>query len=228
MIQAVLFDIDDTLYPYAPCNEAGEAGMREALAAMTGVPLSPADFPEQLALAKRHVKACNAGTAACHSRMLYAHRLCELYGCFSAGNALRLYDAYWEAYLAQMRLFPGALEVLLALRGRGVKLGFCTDLTAHIQMRKLVALGIPAIADAVVTSEEAGAEKPDPRPFRLLLEKLGVAPEQALMVGDDYRKDILGAQALGIAAVQLGKDCAHPVHAADFAGLTAILRELLA
>lgn len=228
MIRAVLFDIDDTLYPYAPCNGAGEEGMRAALSAITGTPLSAQKFAELLSAAKRHVKTHTAGTAACHNRMLYSQRLCELCGCFSAAHALTVYNAYWDAYLAQMQLFDGALALLQDIRSAGVKLGFCTDLTAHIQMRKLVQLGIADIADAMVTSEESGAEKPDPRSYRLLLQKLGVSPKEAVMIGDDYRKDILGAQSLGIHTIQFGTDCRHVLCAGDFRTLADIVKGMMA
>ncbi len=228
MIRAVLFDIDDTLYPYAPCDSAGEEEMRRVLSGITGEPLSADAFASLLSRAKQHVKAHTAGTAACHNRMLYSQRICELCGCFTAEHALQLYNAYWNAYLAQMRPFDGALALLQEIRASGAKLGFCTDLTAHIQMRKLIRLGIPDIADAMVTSEESGAEKPSPVPYRLLLEKLRAAPEEAVMIGDDYQKDILGAEALGIRAVQFGTDCRHSIHAADYRALSEILKGMMA
>ncbi len=55
--------------------------------------------------------------------------------------------------------------------------------------------------DAVVTSEDARAYKPRPEPFLLALERLGVAPADAVHVGDSPAADVAGAHALGIAAV---------------------------
>jgi putative hydrolase of the HAD superfamily len=53
----------------------------------------------------------------------------------------------------------------------------------------------------VIAGEGEIPAKPDPEPFRCCLEKLGITPEEAVYVGDDYRIDICGAQAVGMHAV---------------------------
>jgi putative hydrolase of the HAD superfamily len=45
--------------------------------------------------------------------------------------------------------------------------------------------------DYLVSSEEAGAEKPDPKVFELSLEKLGLKKDEVVMIGDNYEKDIM-------------------------------------
>ena len=73
-----------------------------------------------------------------------------------------------------------------------------TDLTSQIQFRKIIYLGIDQYIDFIVTSEEAGAEKPNEKPFKLALSKISSNPNDVWMVGDNYGKDIVGAkQALG-------------------------------
>ena len=54
----------------------------------------------------------------------------------------------------------------------------------------------------MVTSEEAGAEKPAARIFETALERAGARPEEAVMVGDDPETDIAGAAALGMRSIQ--------------------------
>ena len=224
MLKAVLFDIDNTLYSYAPCDKAGTEAMQTAFDRIC--PGRTAAFPTLLAQAKQEVKRHTAGTAACHNRLLYAQRLCEAAGRFTAAHVLTLYNAYWDAFLSEMQLSEGAMALLEQLREKGLKIGFCTDLTAMIQMRKLCRLGLSDIADAIVTSEESGAEKPSPYPFTLLLEKLRIPPEAAVMIGDDYQKDICGAEQAGIRAIQLGTDCRHALSAPDFNSLSRLLEEL--
>ena len=227
MIKAVIFDIDDTLYPYAPCDIAGMQQMREEFSRITGIEYTEERFSQLLSQAKQEVKSHTAQTASCHNRMLYAQKLCELEGCFGAENALKLYDAYWNAFLATMQLSKNVMDVFRMLQDHHIKIGFCTDLTAHIQMRKLIQLGIAEIAVNIVTSEESGAEKPSPIPYEMILKKLDVSPEYAVMVGDDYKKDVLGALKIGMQAVQFGKDCHHPVHASDFRELETILKGMI-
>ena len=226
-MKAVIFDIDDTLYPYSPCDAAGTELMADMLSKLSGQTYGKERFAELLSRAKAYVKQKNAGTAACHNRLLYAQKLCEMTGCFTAENVIALYDAYWDAFLENMRFFDGAYELLCDIGKRGLKLGFCTDLTAHIQMRKLVRLGIGDIADGVVTSEESGAEKPSKLPFVMILEKLGVSAAEAVMIGDDYKKDIIGAENAGIKAILFGKESGHGICASDYRELAELLKGMM-
>jgi putative hydrolase of the HAD superfamily len=77
-------------------------------------------------------------------------------------------------------------------------------MTAAIQIRKLARIGATPYIAQLVTSEEIGAEKPDARMFRAALRKLGVAAEEAIMIGDNLQKDCLGAQAIGIRSYLIG------------------------
>jgi len=71
-------------------------------------------------------------------------------------------------------------------------------------------LGLADGLDPVVVSCEVGFEKPDPRIFRHALDLAGVAPERALMVGDDEVADIRGATGVGMAALRIDHDAAEP------------------
>jgi putative hydrolase of the HAD superfamily len=86
----------------------------------------------------------------------------------------------------------GAVDAVHRLRARGLSVAVVSnwDISLH---ERLAPLGVP-----VVTSAEVGARKPDPAVFRLSLERLGVAPERTLHVGDSDA-DEEGARAAGIA-----------------------------
>lgn len=92
---------------------------------------------------------------------------------------------------------PPALERLQA----DFRLGLVSDGTSAVQRGKLSRTGLERFFEVIVISEEAGATKPDPRPFWLALEGLGVPPEKAWFVGDHPVKDVAGARALGMHAV---------------------------
>ena len=66
--------------------------------------------------------------------------------------------------------------------------------------------GLLGLVDAVVSSAEAGAAKPDPAPFRRGLELVGASPGECLHVGDSQRNDVDGARAAGVEAVLLARD----------------------
>jgi putative hydrolase of the HAD superfamily len=92
---------------------------------------------------------------------------------------------------------PGAVRAVSELEQLGLRLAVVSNwdvaLVGHLEQ-----LGLAGRFDAVVTSAEAGAPKPDPRIFRLALERLGVRPERALHVGDS-EADEEGARAAGMA-----------------------------
>jgi putative hydrolase of the HAD superfamily len=69
----------------------------------------------------------------------------------------------------------------------------------------LADVGLAPLLDAVITSAEAGARKPDPAIFRRALTRAGVGPERCRHVGDSAAEDVAGAQAAGIEAVLLDR-----------------------
>jgi FMN phosphatase YigB (HAD superfamily) len=74
------------------------------------------------------------------------------------------------------------------------------------QQDKMRATGLGELLDFLVTSEDAGAEKPDPAIFQVALRTADVSAKDAVMVGDVWATDILGARAAGIRAVWLNRD----------------------
>ena len=80
-------------------------------------------------------------------------------------HAYKMYRLYWDTLMKQMTLEEGVSLVMKQLKEQGVYVGICTNMTAEIQYQKIEKLGITRWIDGVVTSEEAGVEKPDYRNF---------------------------------------------------------------
>ena len=78
-------------------------------------------------------------------------------------------------------------------------------MTADIQYQKIRALGIGEWIDGVVTSEEAGIEKPGKEFFLLCLEKAMCNSSECAFVGDSLKGDVLGACAVGMQGVLYDK-----------------------
>ncbi|HKG33217.1 MAG TPA: HAD family hydrolase, partial [Gemmatimonadales bacterium] len=117
-----------------------------------------------------------------------------------------------ERHLWSM-LAERSAESLARLRQAGLKLGVVSNSDGRVE-QALAAAGVRHYFDVVIDSTLLGVEKPDPRIFHAALEALGVAPEEALYVGDLYDIDVLGARAAGLDAVLLashepvtGLDC---------------------
>jgi putative hydrolase of the HAD superfamily len=104
---------------------------------------------------------------------------------------------------AQRRRHPlveGAAQCVQALRPSH-RVGLLTNGPSDIQRRKLVDVGLTDSFDAVVISGEVGVGKPDKGIFDDALGRLGVAPGDAVMVGDNWDRDIVGALTAGLAGV---------------------------
>ena len=198
---AVCFDLDDTLYPYGPCNEAGK---RAALDAFhdRGYDLDRDRFDGLYAAARRDAKRELSGTAASHGRFVYVKRMLRLHAdVHDAADAVAIGEAYWNGYLSRMEPFDGVKAVFGALHDAGTTVVIVTNLTTRIQLKKLVCLGVDGDVDRLVTSEEVGREKPSALPFTTALSALDRRPSEAIMVGDNPAADIAGANAVGLDTV---------------------------
>lgn len=208
--KGILLDLDDTLYNY---QFAHEKAIDAAFQYASEIVNENRDEIEQMFLkAKRTVKKELNITAASHNRMLYFQRMFENLKVNPQLHALDLYDKYWGTFLNSMHFYEGALEFLEL--NSNVPICLVTDLTAHIQHRKIRCLCIQEHINFVVSSEEAGKEKPYPRIFNMALDKLGLHSEEVIMIGDNFKKDILGANLLGIKSFWLNhhqKEIPYPL-----------------
>lgn len=98
----------------------------------------------------------------------------------------------------------GARDALAALRRRGGRTGVVSNFDCRLH-GILAGLGLRALLDVVVLPSDAGAAKPDARIFHFALERLGVAPDRALYVGDDAEQDVAGARAAGMLAIDVAE-----------------------
>ena len=129
-----------------------------------------------------------------------------------------LVEADRELLLANGRLYPDALPFLRALRVRGVKTAIVSNCSEGTR-EMLDALGVAALADALVLSCEVGAAKPAAEIYQRALKQLGAAAEVAVFV-DDQPGFCAGATALGITAVQIVREGPSGAAAATTAGGT--------
>ncbi|MGM7670580.1 HAD family hydrolase [Microbacterium sp. A93] len=111
-----------------------------------------------------------------------------------------LFEEYLREYQAAWRAFPDAVDVLTSLRSQGFRLGILTNGNEEQQLEKLRTIGLYESVDVVCVSEAIGVQKPDPRAFKTLAQRLGVTPAECLFVGDNPQQDVAGAIAAGMSA----------------------------
>jgi putative hydrolase of the HAD superfamily len=141
-------------------------------------------------------------------------------------DALRLPElslpAAREAMLESIRFeaYPDAPPALRALRARGLRIVVASNWDYSLR-EVLAGAGLAPLVDAVVTSAEAGARKPDPALFAAALRAAGSDPDGALHAGDSLANDVEGARAAGIRAVLVDRagDSGAPPDVQTVAGL---------
>lgn len=191
--RAILFDLDNTLYDYDKAHHQAIKAVEKKALNLLGI--SSDTFRVLFNQARDEVKKQLGNTGSSHSRLLYFQKLIELFGMKTQVLfALDLEQTYWSEFLSNTTLFPHVVEFLDDVRLSEIPAVIVTDLTAQIQFKKLVYLKIDSYFDYIVTSEEAGADKPSQTIFDYTMQKLNLKDEQVWMIGDNYKADILGAK----------------------------------
>lgn len=110
----------------------------------------------------------------------------------------RFLESFWTE--GNWRIFPEVLDVIGEMRERGLRVGVLsnapTNLPAFLEQLEI----LPRL-DFVVVSASEGFRKPDRRIFEVALERAGVAPREAIHVGDMYLEDIVGGTTAGMATL---------------------------
>ncbi|HVR47883.1 MAG TPA: HAD family hydrolase [Candidatus Binatia bacterium] len=205
-IDLVLFDLDDTLhddtYAYTSAAEevarevAAEHGI-DALALKSAYVAESEGFWHRLSPLDLKVKLANLRASMWQAAL-------ERVG--AGGDpelALRSAERYNDYRRKYFTLFPGAVELLRALRERGVKLGIVTNGLSETHREKIALLQIGEYFDAIFLSDEVGMVKPDPLLFAHACRTLGGAPAHGAMVGDRYDRDVRGAMDAGLYTIWL-------------------------
>lgn len=111
---------------------------------------------------------------------------------------LRLIEYIRSEAIKKVRLIDGVSELMDYLKSKDIKIAVLTNGIFIDQANKLVKLKLDSFVDYLVTSDMCAADKPDPKIFKYLLNKMDVSENQVLMIGDDIVADIKGANDLGI------------------------------
>lgn len=197
---AVIFDLDDTLYNWNECD-------KEALKKVIEFIGYEGDFYKVYSEITKRYKLETGNTAASHNRFNYFKWIKEyLKADFSL---IKVNDLFWETFYSKMELVEGVLDFLNFLKNNKIKIGLLTDFQTEYQYRKLEKLGILEYFDVIVTSEEVGIEKPSTKGFRYCLSRLGETPDKVIMIGDSMERDIKGAMDTGIYPILFSNSSWH-------------------
>lgn len=192
MIRAVVFDLDNTLVDFMLMKrqaiDAAINAMRDA-----GLALSAEEARKRID-AVYQVRGMEFQSV--FDEILYNEFGKIDYKILSAGVI-----AYRRAREAALVTYPHVYMTLIELAKMHLKLGVVSDAPAKEAWLRLTYLNLHHIFDAVVTFDDSGARKPNPGPFKKVLERLGVQADEALMVGDWAERDVVGAKQVGMKTV---------------------------
>ncbi|HVL48078.1 MAG TPA: HAD-IA family hydrolase [Candidatus Thermoplasmatota archaeon] len=210
MIRAVLFDLVGTLLDEGSDYDALDAVMARVIERF-GFAEKPGDLSGAFAVALMDRIAAEPHLAEPAAFQSFESAAKDIFADLvrargfvpASSDVAWFWDAYVELQRQIWRLYPDARKALKAAKALGLHVGVVTDADRYLATEIFPVLALEGTVDAVTTAEEAGYVKPHPAIFRVALAKAGVAPEEAVFVGDSFERDIEGARAAGIARVVL-------------------------
>jgi putative hydrolase of the HAD superfamily len=190
---AVLFDLDDTLFDHRYSARRALEDLQSRHPILEKHSLEFLVGEDLRLLGEKHPLVLAGTLSIADSRIQRMQGLFAACGTeIGADEAQYFADRRQKTYREMRRAVPGAIPLLQQLKGR-VKIGIVTNNFREEQRDKLDACGLTDFIDVLVTSEEVLHAKPDRRIFESALEQLGCNASQAVMVGDSWEFDILGA-----------------------------------
>lgn len=227
-LKAIFFDLDETLLDTSGCRPpAVEAGFRVAVQQHSQLSLEAWRTASEEVKAEMHDLWINSPNSGAELLREGSYRILKKLGIDDRQLAAHVSQAYYRTWVSHLKLYPEVREVLAALRGR-FRLGVISNGPSDLQRYKLKLFDLEREFDPIVISGEVGVAKPDPKIFEYALQQTGVAPSEALYVGDSPTYDIAGAKGIGIKMVWINRN-SSPTENLEIKPDTVVrdLRELL-
>ena len=216
MIKAIAFDLDGTLMDSIPDLAAAANAARAGL----GLPALPSELMESYV---------GDGMEIMVSRAIANDKGAAYTGSDDQNRALSLFDEHYRAHLtANTRFYDGVEPVLHALKARNIPLALVTNKAERYTHPLMQELGAASLFDIMVCGDTLPEKKPSAAPLLHVCEKLGIAPDELLMIGDSIN-DALTARNAGcpVYLVPHGYADPHTIDADRVLRDTAELLELV-
>lgn len=203
--RAILVDLDDTILVAGERSVALLEVAEEQASSL--VPHAPAELADRLESALTYfwsepARHKVARFAIAEARREVVRRTFEsLRPALSKALADAFADRFTSLREAMTQCFPGALEGLEALRGRGIKLALVTNGSSATQRAKIERFRLTKYFDHIQIEGEVGFGKPEELAYRHAMAALGVEPHETWMVGDHLEWEVAAPQRLGLTGV---------------------------
>lgn len=188
-IKGLFFDIDNTLYD---STKLATMARKNSIRAMIDAGLPEKDESKVFKILERIIKRFGPNYPQHYDELIK-----EIGDSWDPKIIASGVVAYEHTKVGYLNPFPKVVPTLLEMRKK-YKLGIISNGLAIKQWEKLIGLGVHHLFDVVVTSEEEGFEKPDVKIFRRAVKRMGLKPDECIMVGDKLDSDIIGANEAGM------------------------------
>lgn len=182
-LEAVIFDLDDTLYSE---KEYVKSGYHKIAAVLPEVEDAAEKlwclFEEKQPAIDELLKRENIHSEEIKQKCLHAYRY----------------------QIPEIHLYEGVREMLAEFREKGLKLGIITDGRPEGQRAKIQELGLNTMVDYIIVTDELGGvecRKPNSVSFELMKEKLDIEFNRMCYVGDNTKKDFVAPEKLGMRSI---------------------------
>lgn len=209
MIKAVVFDLDNTLVDFMRVKRAAIDAAVDAMID-SGLKSTKEDA------IKRVFNMYDR--EGIEDQRVFDKMLVETYGEIDYRILAAGVIGYRRAKEGHLVLYPHVRQTIIELVRMNLKLGLVSDAPRMSAWTRLIFLGMDSFFDTVVANEDTGKKKPDPAPFKLALSRLGVEPQESIMIGDWAERDMVGAKLIGMktAFARYGDDFNTKDSGADF------------
>jgi len=112
---------------------------------------------------------------------------------------------FFENHKKYIKLFPETLLILRELKNTDLHMGIISDIDDDFQKFQFKVFGISEIFDSITTSEEVQSYKPESKIFQVALNKARCQGKESIIIGDSYKKDIVGGKNMGMTTIWINK-----------------------
>ena len=192
MIQAIIFDLDNTLLDFIKMKQFA---VKAAITAMNEAGLNVDEEKAYQEILDLYV---NKGW---ENQQVFDDYLNQTIGEVSNKILAAGIVNYRRAREATLLVYPNVNKTLIELTKMGIKLAVVSDAPSREAWMRLYYLNLHHVFDPVLTYDDTGVRKPSPKPFQMALDYLKLKPEEALMIGDWPERDVVGAKQIGIKTI---------------------------
>ena len=201
-IEMVWFDLDDTLYDHFYSVARAMERIRAEYPAFARHEARELAVLYNQALNEVYLEYLRGNIDFAEMRRRKLHRFFRAAGVLEPGapDNAEFHRVYDEAYCVERRATPGSIEAVRQVQERGMGVAVLTNGTQRVQEEKLRIIGFASLLPCLLTSDKAGATKPESEIFQWALRQTKRAAHRVLMIGDNLQNDVEGALRAGIRA----------------------------